>query len=485
MSKFNQNTAEKDKTKNNSGVTAYKMDIKSKLIVQVLTTFFNEHKFYGDNSNEIINNIQEVLEIDPKFIANLAIFARKEMHLRTISHVLVSELAKHNNGKPYTREAISKVVERVDDMTEILSYYIEKYGKPIPASMKKGLADSFKKFDEYSIAKYNRNKEVKLSDILNLTHPKPLNKTQSNMWKRLLDKELETPITWETELSAKGNKKEVWENLISENKLGYMAMLRNLKNIIKSRAFNINKVYDFLSDETKVLKNKQLPFRYYSAFKALEKEGIGTSKTFDTLETAIKISTKNIGKLKGKTLISADISRSMNVPISSRSDMLCSEISVLMMAIANYICEETITTAFDTELYSCNFLTNNGIISNANSINVNGGGTNITLPIRYLLENNIFVDRIIIISDNEINGNWNNSLWHSSIPCQKYIEQYKQKINPNVWVHAIDLMGYGTQQFNGKNTNIIAGWNEKILEFINLAEKGIDTLKDKIENYLL
>jgi hypothetical protein len=488
MSKFNQTTVNTSKTTNKSGMTAFKMGDKDKLITQVLNTFFNEQKYYGDNSKEIVENIQGILNSDPKFIANLTLFVRNEMHLRTISHVLAAELAKHNNGKPFARKTINKVVERADDMPEILSYYMNNYKKPIPNSMKKGLADAFTRFDEYSLEKYNREKAIKLRDILCLVHPKPLNTEQSDMWKRLLEDKLETPITWETELSAKGNTKAVWEKLIEEKRLGYMAMMRNLRNIIKSNASNINKVYEFLADEERVLKNKQLPFRYYSAYKVLKAESLGTSKVLDTLEKAIKISTKNVNQLSGKTLISADVSGSMNSAVSAKSEMTCAEIAVLMMAMANYICEETITTSFDTSLYQCNLSTTNGIIANANSIRVNGGGTDITLPIKYLLDKNIFVDRIIILSDNEINSGWDNGSRSyygnkGSVACQSLVYQYRQKVNPNVWVHAIDLQGYGTQQFKGKNTNIIAGWSEKTIEFIDLAEKGTDSLMKRIDGY--
>jgi hypothetical protein len=173
--------------------------------------------------------------------------------------------------------------------------------------------------------------------------------------------------------------------------------------------------------------------------------------------------------------------------ISSKSETTCAEIATLMMAMANYICEDTYTVAFDTALYKCDLATSNGIIANAQSINVNGGGTDITLPIKWLLDNKVFVDRIIMFSDNEINNSWNSLgySWtrRSSVPCQALVEQYKQQINPNVWVHAIDLVGYGTQQFKGKNVNIIAGWSEKTLEFIDMVEKGADNLVAKIENY--
>jgi len=114
------------------------------------------------------------------------------------------------------RRTLNEIIERPDDMTEVLAYYINTYGKPIPNSIKKGLADSFGKFDEYQLAKYNRKNAVKLKDILCLVHPKAKDEIQNDLWKRLLEDRLETPVTWETELSLKGNTKEVWERLIDE-----------------------------------------------------------------------------------------------------------------------------------------------------------------------------------------------------------------------------------------------------------------------------
>jgi hypothetical protein len=474
MSKFN--LIRKEKTVNQSGHEAYEMNNKDKLVTQVLTSLFNEDKFYGDNSKVLVKTVREVIKEAPSFAANLCIYARKEMHLRTISHVLIGELAKSQGGKAYVRRTMKESIERVDDMTEILSYYINTYGKPIPNSMKKGIADKLLTFDEYQLAKYNRNSAVKLKDLLCLVHPKAKDEKQNDMFKRLLEDKLETPITWETQLSARGNSKEVWEELIENKNLGYMAMLRNLRNIVKAQVSNIDKVYEFLGDKHRVEKSKLLPFRFYSAYKTLVGEGIGTSRILDALETAIKHSTANIEKLPGKTFISADVSGSMNSSISKKSEVTCAEIAVLMMALANYIYEETITTTFDTSLYMSSLSTSNGIIANANSINVAGGGTDISLPIRYLLKNKVVVDRIIILSDNEINYGY-------GTVCQKFVDEYKRKVNPKVWVHAIDMQGYGTQQFSGDRVNLIAGWSEKTLDFISKVEQGKDNLIEKIENY--
>lgn len=473
MSKFNR---VKSYAKNKSGHVAYEMTLKERLITGVLTSLFGEAKFYGDNSNYLLKDIRQAIKEDPCFVANLSLYSRREFHLRSISHVLTGELAYSKEGKPYVRELLNQVVERVDDITEILSYYINTYGKPLPNSLKKGIADKFLTFDEYSLGKYNRKKAVKLKDILCLTHPKPKDKEQETLFKAILEDTIKIPVTWESTLSKRGNTKEVWEELIECNKLGYMAMLRNLRNIINARPDNVEKIYTALSDENRVLKSKQLPFRYYTAYKNLKNEKNIASKAYSVLEKAMKISTKNIDELKGLTLIAADVSGSMNWNLSDKGDTTCAEIAVLFMAMANYICEEAITVSFDYNLHHNPMSNEGGIISNAESVKVTGGGTDIALPIKYLIKNNIYIDRIIIISDNEINCGYENT-------CQKLIDVYRSEINPNVWVHAIDLLGYGTQQFKGQRVNIIAGWNEKVLEFINKAELGVSTITEEIEEY--
>lgn len=79
---------------------------------------------------------------------------------------------------------------------------------------------------------------------------------------------IKTPITWETELSSKGNIKETWETLLSNNKVPYLALLRNLRNIVKVDVSLelINKVANFISDKENVHKNKSTPLQYLSAY---------------------------------------------------------------------------------------------------------------------------------------------------------------------------------------------------------------------------
>ena len=480
MSKFNKSNQGINITNNKEGHKAYKMENKAKLVTQVLTSLFNEKKYYGDTSNELIKTAKIVAKTEPKFVANLARYARKEMHLRSVSHALTALVAFEVETKQYIKEVVEDVVERADDITEILACYIAMYGKPIPNGLKKALATAMGRFNEYQFSKYNTDgKSVRFKDILRITHAKPTDEAQSKLFNKIINDSLNIAERWETVLSEKGNNKESWEYLISENKIGYMAMLRNLRNIINAGPSNINDIYEKLANKDQVLKSKQLPFRFFSAYKELQDVQKAGSKVFDTLETAIESSIENMPKLKGNTVIAIDVSGSMSGNISANSKVQCIDLSRLLGVMGSKMCDNVIVYTFCNSLKKIAISSRGGILEKANSIPFTGGGTNMALPIEEMIKEKIIADRLIILSDNMVNSSWDGY----SQTCQSFIDKYKKEVNKNIWVHAIDLQGYGTQQFIGENTNIIAGWNEKIFEFINLAEKGIDNQVKFIENY--
>lgn len=477
MSKFNSTAT--IKTANKDGHVAYSMGDKEKLVTQVLTSFFNEAKFYGDNSNEMQETIKRVIKTDPQFVSRLAVFARREFNMRSVAHVLTSYLAHEVEGKPFVRETVKGVSLRGDDVTEIMSFYLSTFGKPIPNALKKGINDVLAGFDEYTLAKYKGNgKSVKMRDLICLCRPKPKNDAQAALWKRCIEDRLETPVTWETELSANGNTAQTWENLIDSGKVGYMAMLRNLNNIIKAQPRNIGNMYKIIEDPVRVKRSKQLPFRFLSAYKAVSDNA--SSRVFDALENAVDASIKNLPRISGTTVIAVDTSGSMGSRISVNSDTLCCEIATMLGLIASRICEDSIFYTFDTVLRKHAISNRNGILYTATHVSNPGGGTNMDLPFIAMIQEKIKADRIIIISDTVCNNGWS---WDCNKTVQSLADEYRRKSGNDIWVHAIDLQGYGTQQFHGSKTNIIAGWSEKVLNFITLAEQGEYALKETIAAY--
>lgn len=475
VSKFN--SSQTIKTTNKSGHAAYGMPAKQKLITQVLTSFFNEKKFYGDNSAEMKETIKTVINKDPRFVANLAVFARKEFNMRSVSHVLTAHLAHEVAGKPYVREVVKAVSLRGDDVTEIMACYLSMFGKPIPNALKKGIADVMQNFDEYTLAKYKgEGKTVKMRDLLCLCRPTPKTEAQSAMWKRLLNNELKTPYTWETQLSERGNNAKTWEELISSGKVGYMAMLRNLRNVLAANPNNLNDALAMIQDPKAVKRSKQLPFRYLAAFK--EVAGLGGSRVMDVLENAVDASIENMPRLEGTTVIAVDVSGSMDSTVSIKASTRCYEIAMLLGLIANRICENSYFYMFNTGIDIGKFSSRAGILSTACQARC-AGGTNMALPFQKMINDNVKADRIIILSDNQCNVYYG----LSRSPVQALADEYRKVSGNDIWVHAIDLQGYGTQQFYGKKTNIIAGWSEKVFDFITLAERGEGSLEKAIERY--
>ena len=478
MSKFNTTVTIKTTTK--EGHAAYAMTGKMKLVTQVLTSFVNEKKFYGDNTADMAETIKRVVAADPKFIANLAVFARREFHMRSVSHVLTAYLAHEVAGKPYVREVVKAVCERGDDLTEIMAFYLSTFGKPIPNSLKKGINDKLITFDEYTLAKYKGDsKSVKMRDLLCLCRPKPQTDEQRKLFKRCLEDTLQTPYTWESELSAKGNNAATWETLIDSGKVGYMALLRNLRNIILANPKNIDKVYRKIADPIAVQKSKQLPFRFLSAYKSVK--GIGSSKVYEALESAARVSAASMEKLKGLTVIAIDVSGSMSSNISAKSDIRCYEVAMMLGLIANRICDDAIVYTFDTELRDITTTQYGSILEKCLQIPY-GGGTNMSLPFEAIAKKGIKPDRVIVISDSMCNSGWS---YYNHKTVGQLAQATRAIVSKDFWVHAIDCMGYGTQQFNGAKTNIMAGWSEKILDFIRYAEIGEGNLLTTIEKYSL
>lgn len=476
MAKFNKTAS--IRTTNKSGHAAYSMTDKAKLVTQVLTSFFDERKFYGDNTPEMIDTINRVIKADPAFVAHLAVFARREFNMRSVAHVLTAMLAKAPEGKPYVRAVVDGVCVRGDDATEIMSCYLSRFGKPIPNALKRGLADVLKRFDAYTLAKYKGSgKAVKMRDLLCLCHPKPANDAQAALWKSVIDGTIQPPVTWETELSANGNNRETWERLIDSNKVGYMALLRNLRNIVNAGPRNIYKVWAKIENPAAIRKSGQLPFRFLSAYKELENAG---SLALDTLENAVDHAADNLRKIPGTTVIAVDVSGSMHTAISANSKIRCCEIGMMLGLLANRLCENAIFVTFNNSLNVIPVSKRSGILYACTHEARATGGTNMALPFNYMIKNHVYADRVLMISDNECNSRW----WGGN-PVQRIADEYRKLSGRDIWVHAVDLMGYGTQQFYGPKTNVISGWSEKVLDFIMLAEQGEDALEKRIANYVI
>jgi 60 kDa SS-A/Ro ribonucleoprotein len=287
--KFNLLSKLKNQTINHEGAKAFTLSPEMELYTAVVTWSLND-SFYEKDESRLLRLQTLINACTPVFVGQLAVYARTKMYMRSVPLVLVTELAKLHSGDDLVARVTDGVIGRADEITELLACYetlnkrtgTKKLNR-LSKQMQKGLSKAFNRFDEYQFGKYNRDGAIKLRDALFLVHPKAKDELQQVLFNKIVNGDLQTPYTWESELSALGQLnfdseearteafKAKWEELIDSGKLGYMAMLRNLRNIqeagVSYRHFEV--VCARLADADEVAKAKQFPFRYLAAYREL------------------------------------------------------------------------------------------------------------------------------------------------------------------------------------------------------------------------
>jgi hypothetical protein len=311
------------------GAPAKHISVELQLRRSVLACLLWENQFYEDGV-EIAGRIRELVpKVDPEKVAALAVEAHNKMKLRHAPLLVVREMARHASHRKLVSETLEQVIQRADELAEFVAIYWKDGRVPLSAQVKKGLAGAFGKFDEYGLAKYNRDGPIKLRDVLFLIHAKPVDEKQATLWKRLVDGKLTTPDTWEVALSGGGDKREHWERLLRERKLGALALLRNLRNMKDAKVDEM-----LVLDALKQMKtDRVLPFRFVAAARH-------APQWEDALEQVMFSCVKGVPKLKGKTVLLVDVSGSMDAPLSRKSERTRADAGSGLAVLLREVCEK-------------------------------------------------------------------------------------------------------------------------------------------------
>lgn len=321
------NRTQRSVVQNHHGLKVTAISPEAQLTRLTMAHMLFEKQFYmsGQDSATALKTL--VAKCDPVFVANLAKKARSEFKLRHVPLKLVRELARTGQMKAAT---LTEVIQRPDELGEFVSLYWQDKKQPLSNQVKKGLAASFGKFNEYQLAKWDSNSAaISLRDVLFLSHPKPVDERQATLFKKIADKAMATPLTWETELSAGADKCITFTRLMAEGKLGAMAFLRNLRNMEQSGVSEAAiRAYG-----TSLNTERVLPFRFIAAARIVPKYE-------DMLEQMMFKCLEKHEKLPGKTLLLVDCSGSMfGTKVSAKSDLDRFDAAAALAVLCREICE--------------------------------------------------------------------------------------------------------------------------------------------------
>jgi 60 kDa SS-A/Ro ribonucleoprotein len=416
------------------GAPAVVINTEEQLRRSVLACMLWEEEFYEDGATIAERIAGLVPKVEAGKVAALAIDAREKMKLRHAPLLLVREMARYTTHRGLVAETLARVIQRADELSEFLAIYWKDGRQPLSAQVKKGLAAAFTRFDAYALAKYDRADAVKLRDVLFLTHAKPLTAEQAFTWRQLVEGTLPSPETWEVRLSRGEQKREVWESMLIENRLGALALLRNLRNM---QAAGVDpELVRYALEVIRV--ERMLPFRFIATARH-------APQWEPWIEQAMFASLNGQVRLMGKTVLLVDVSGSMDAKLSARSEMLrmdaAAGLAVLLREIAEEVSIYTFSEALAVVPALRGFALRDAIVHSQPH-----GSTQLGRALNELRER---CDRLVVITDEQA---------HDSVPAPKYgrgymvnVASYRNGVGYGAWTH-------------------IDGWSEAIIEYIRSVE---------------
>jgi 60 kDa SS-A/Ro ribonucleoprotein len=402
----------------------------------VLACLLWESQFYEDGV-EIAGRIAELVpKVATEKVAAMAVEGRERMKLRHAPLLLVREMARHKTHRALVSETLAQIIRRADELGEFVAIYWKDGRVPLSGQVKKGLAAAFPKFDEYQLAKYERGGPIKLRDVLFLCHAKPRDQAQADVWKSLVSGSLTTPDTWEVALSSGADKREAWERLLREQKLGALALLRNLRNM---REVGVDESL-VLSALGSMSTARVLPFRFLAAARY-------APQWEEALEQAMLKCVAETEKLQGKTIVLVDVSGSMTAPLSRRSEMQRTDAAYGLAVLLREIAEKVAVYSFSDNLVEVP-ARRGFALRDAIDVSQRHNSTQLGNAVEKLNRNEK-CDRLIVITDEQA---------HDKVqaPSGKgyliNVASYKNGVGYGKWMH-------------------IDGWSEAVIEYIRALEQ--------------
>jgi hypothetical protein len=421
--------------------------------------------------------IDEALAADAEATLAEAARLRQDEHIRTTPHVILVRAANHPavRGTGLVRAYAPRIIARADEPAVGLAYQLWRFGKPVPNSLKRAWRQALARLGDYQLAKYRlESRAVKTVDVVNLVHPR------SEAVHRLTTGELRTDgRTWESILSARGASDAAWIEAIEV--MGHMALLRNLRNLL-DHGVDPARFTDRLLAGART--GKQLPFRYYSAYRAVKDRAPGA--VLDAIETCLVGSLGNLPRLPGRVMSLCDNSGSaQGTTTSSMGTMRISTIANLTGVLAGMRAEQGHVGVFGDRLETFAIRQQSSVLDQldrAESLAPGiGAGT----------ENGVWLfwdrairarehwDTVFVFSDMQAGHGglygcdpraYKDYRWGGQgayIDVARLIAAYRARVNPGVQVFLVQVAGYQdtiVPEFY-ERTYIVGGWSEGLLRF--------------------
>lgn len=485
-------------TLNNAMAPAYEFSPRHKL-AQLTATGCLNGTFYASAEEQLDDVLQLTENVDAEFIAKTAIYARKQGHMKDMPALFAASLSV--NAPEYLAAVFCNVIDNgkmLRNFVQIMRSGV--IGRKSLGSRPKALVQHWlNTASDKMLINAMVGQSPSLADVIKMVHPKPANKSREALFGYIIGKDYDEKLLPEElrkfEAFKAGRTKEIpnvpfqmltaldldqtaWSE-IARN-AGWQMLRMNLNSFSRHKVFEdeelTNHVAERLRDPDEIKKSRVLPYQLMVAYSNLSGNVPGIIR--DALQDALEIANENVPEIAGNIVICPDVSGSMMWPVTgyrhgASSSVTCIDVAALMSAALLHKNRKAKVMPFDTHVHDVNVNPRDSIMTNAKLLaSFGGGGTNCSLPLEKLNDENAKVDLVIMVSDNE---SWVDRHRWSGTGVMRQWEILKKR-NPNAKLVCVDILPYGTSQAQEKEDVLnIGGFSDNVFKVISaFVENGLN-----------
>lgn len=414
-------------TVNLAGGKAYSLSDKHALAQFACTGMFGG-TFYADAKSQLDQIKKLVDNVDPAFIADLAVYSRQSAFMKDMPAYLLAVLAVRDI------DLFKATFPKVMDNGKMIRNFVQivRSGvtgrKSLGTAPKRMIKEWLETRKDDQIFYDSVGNEPSLSDVVKMVHPRPETKSREALYGYITGRKYDAALlpgivtefeTFKSNLEGKVPNVNFqmltalpltarnWET-IAENAKWQMTRM-NLNTFARHGVFKnsilTKDITARLRDAKQIAKAKVFPYQLFTAFLHTQGSAEVPESVVNALQDAMEHAIANIPEFDGKIFIGVDISGSMDSAVSGDravvSKISCRQVAALIASAIKRKNENTEVFTFDTEARKVNLNARDSVMTNAKIIAAPGGGTDCAATVRLLNAEKRTGDVVIIISDNE------------------------------------------------------------------------------------
>lgn len=483
-------------TRNEAGGIGYAFTPKHALAQYACTGCLNG-TYYASAQTQLEQILETAQQVEPLFLAKLAVYARKQAYMKDVPALLCAILSVRDGA------LLERIFDTVIDNGRMLRNFVQimRSGvvgrKSLGSRPKKLIQRWLANRSDAAIFSASVGNSPSLADVIKMVHPRPKSPSRQALYGYLIGRTFEASelpsVVQDFEAykeTRQGNTPNVPFQMLSALGLGsaewteiarrapWQMTRMNLNTFARHGVFEVpgmaQLIAERLRDPVQIARSRVFPYQLLMAYHQTA-QGV-PAVVREALQDAMEIAVSHVPIVDGKVYVLPDVSGSMSSPVTgyrkgSTSAVRCIDVAGLIAAAFLRSNPRAEVLAFDTRVHTLALNPRDSVMTNANRLaRLGGGGTSCSVPLQELNKRKARGDLVIFVSDNE---SWVDTRYaHRGTAVMEQWQNFKAR-NPAAKLVCMDIQPYAhTQAKEREDILNIGGFSDQVFTTIHRFARG-------------